>query len=184
MRFVPIACFLVCALGFACTPPVDDSARPEDSDDTTPDDTGPAEMPADPSPFTVTISGALERDLVFDEPDCYQPLGSANLRVFWRNSQGAHVFFLLAELMGDYAGPGTYDASNAAPRARLQEEAGGHGYYFYSDPASGDAVTIEVEVAEEDRAWGSFTIDGMHDGEGGAIQLSPMPVPIWCPVLN
>lgn len=184
--------FLVCALPLvllvACKRPADDdTAAPDDTSgdtDTDIDDTGSGEFPADPSPFTISVTGATQQDLVFDLPTCYQRLGSTQLRVFWRNAAGQHHFFLLAELMEGFEGPGTYDASNTSPDGKLQEEAGGEGRYFYTDSALGDTTSITVEGLEEDRAWGTFTISGMHDTSGGSIQLSPMPVPIWCPELN
>jgi len=192
MRPALACCALPLALFIACKRSADDdtSTPPDDTDthgddtDTHGDDTSPPEFPDDPSPFTISVTGAMQEQLVFDSPTCYQRLGSTQLRVFWRNGQGQHVFFLLAELMSGFEGPGTYDATNTSPDGKLQEEAGGYGRYFYTDPAQGDEVSITVVGAEEDRLWGSFTISGMHDPHGAAIQLSPMPVPIWCPVLN
>jgi hypothetical protein len=182
-RPATLICLLGLALG-ACTPK-DDSNN--GGDDTGPDTSPPvdtSDFPDDPAPFDVQVSGAYEGTLTFDEPDCYYPTGSSNLRVFWRNADGAHAFFLLVELLGDFQGAGSYDGGNSDPRARLQEEAGGTGNTFASDSGLGDTVTFLVEQLEEDRAWGEFTISGMHDGQGGAITLSPSTLPIWCPVLE
>ncbi len=183
-RLLPLSLFS--ALIFAgCGEKEDTGFEPPDTGPDT-EDTGPdlGDMPDDPAPFEITISGTDNETIVFDSPTCYYPVGSSNLRVFWRSGSGAHAWVLLAELLGDFEGPGTYDASNAAPRAKLQEEAGGEGRYYQAEATLGDTVSITVEQLEEDRAWGEYEVSGMHDTEGGSITLSPMPVPIWCPALN
>lgn len=156
-------------------------------------DTGPtndSDIPDDPSPFTLTVSGAYNGDLVFDSPSCTWPYGSANFRVFWRNSSGDHVFVLVAELLGSFEGAGTYNETDHGARVKLQEEAGGSGSYYALDADQGDTTAITVDYAEYDDlkdagvAWGEFTVSGMHDSSGGQIQLSPNTVPIWCPTVN
>ncbi len=167
----------------------DDTADPSEGDtdtdtdvDTDTDaDTDPGSFPADPSPFTVTVSGAYEGTLSFDSPTCYYPSGSSQLRVFWRNEAQQHVFFLLVELLSGFEGAGTYDESMGL-RAKLQEEAGGHGYYFGS--STGDAVEMTVQLDEDGHAWGEWSVSGMSDGAGGTITLDPSVIPIWCPELQ
>jgi hypothetical protein len=136
-------------------------------------------MPDDPTPLTVTVSGAIDETLVFDTPTCSHPTGSSNFRVFWRNGSGAHVFVLFAEILGDYTEPGTYNGQDHTARVKLQEEAGGSGYYFAADTAEGDTLTITVDHVDVDGAWGEFTVSGLH-GDEGAITLAPATVPIWC----
>ena len=166
------------------TPPEGDTDTDTDADTDSDTDADVGTFPDDPSPFTVTVSGAYEGSLVFDDPTCYYPLGSTQLRVFWRNGAREHVFFLLVELLSDFEGAGTYDDSNASPRAKLQEEAGGTGYYFQSDSGQGDQVSLTVQLDEEDHVWGEWSVSGMHDTSGGAITLEPSVIPIWCPELN
>jgi len=169
----------------------DDSADPAegdtdtdtDADTDTDTDTDVGTFPDDPSPFTVNVTGAYTGSLVFDDPTCYYPTGSSQLRVFWRNEAQAHVFFLMVELLSGFEGDGTYD-QEAGLRAKLQEEAGGKGYYFGSDSAQGDEVSMTVYLDEEDHAWGEFSISGMHDTKGGTISIDPTVIPIWCPELN
>lgn len=157
-----------------------DGADGADGTDTAPDTGGG--FPADPSPLTLTVSGALSQTLVFDQPTCSNPTGSSNLRVFWRGS--GHVFVLKVELLGTFTGVGSYTSSAHGARASLQEEAGGSGYYFVAGPSD----TIEMDIAGYDRealqAWGSFSVSGMADTSGGTITLSPQPIPIWCPTFN
>ena len=156
-------------------------------------DTGPTsdtDIPDDPSPFTLTVSGAYDEDLVFDSPSCTWPYGSANFRVFWRNGNGDHVFVLVAELLGSFEGAGTYNETDHGARVKLQEEAGGSGGYYALDADQGDTTSITVDYAAYDDledagiAWGEFTVSGMHDSSGGQVQLSPNTVPIWCPTVN
>ena len=148
---------------------------PGDTDDT--QDTGG--FPTNPSPFTLTISGVANQNLIFDEPSCLKPTGSSNLRIFWRNSQDQHVFVLKVEMLGTYEGVGSYDST--AARATLQEEAGGSGLYFTSDSSLGDTVDVQIEGDEDGKIWGNSTIPSLHDGTGAAISLSPSEQPIWCP---
>ncbi len=190
-RFVP--CLAALLLVGACFSKDDSAEPPEgdadtdadaDTDTDTDTDTAPPEFPDDPTPFQITVSGAYTGTLSFDEPDCYQPVGSTQLRVFWRDGGGSHVFFLLAQVMTGFEGPGTYDATNANPEGRLQEEAGGTGYYFYTDASKGDSATITVDWVGEDVIWGEFTIDGLHDTSGGSVTLEPSTIPLWCPTVN
>ena len=140
-----------------------------------PNDTG---IPDDPRPISITVSGAYTGTLVFDEPSCTWTESIPNFRAFWRNGSGQHVFVLLAEVLGSFAGPGTYDETMPTTRVKLQEEAGGQGLFFSSE--GGDTVAITVTGLEEGQAWGEFSFSGMADG---GIQVEPQPVPIWCPEL-
>jgi hypothetical protein len=172
--------FLAIALVACQGPASDETGDSTDTGDTLDQDT----FPADPRPFTLTISGAMAETLAFDEPSCTQPLYSQDLRVFWRNAARVHTFVLVAELLGTWGGLGTYAADGVSNRIRLQEEAGGMGRYYAVDLAQGDGGSIEVvgtDAPDEEtrRAWGSFEFSGMH-GSDGAITATPMPVPIWC----
>ena len=174
---------LFCAVLVGCGGKTADEDSSAPTDTQAPDtDTGealPEGMPPNPAPFTVNISGAIEESLVFDTPSCSHPTGSANFRAFWRNGAGDHVFVLFAEILGDYTKPGTYNGTDHNARVKLQEEAGGSGYYFSADADEGDTLTITVESVGKDGAWGEFMVSGMHADEG-AITLTPGTVPIWC----
>ena len=183
---------LVVALGCGDKPDEDDGDDDDGGDDSAAaDDTAsggdsgdvPAGLPADPRPLTITVSGALSQSLVFDQVTCTHPLNSSNFRVFWRGT--GHVFVLKAEVLGDYAGPGTYSSVDTNTRASLQEEAGGSGYFFTADPSQGDSVSFDMESHDTDtaEAWGTFTVSSLS-GVEGAIQIDPAVVPIWCPVVG
>ena len=155
-----------------------DADSDADTDGDTDADTDTAEMPADPSPFTLTIAGALDETLTFDAPTC--SFQGSSYRMFWRNAAEEHVFVLVAEVIGSFTGVGTYDQTVPRAIAKLQEEAGGSLAYFVTDAAAGDTLEITVEHIDDDRTWGSFTFSSLT-GETGAITATPQPVPIWCP---
>ncbi len=162
----------------APTPTVVDSGSADSgSADTADTGTSSSSLPAQPDPFTLTVSGAYTGSLTFDTPTCTQPLGSKNFSIFWRNSNKEHVFVLVAQMLGTFAGAGTYDGT--AVTVKLQEEAGGEGNYFLS--SDGDTISMVLEGVEEQEAWGEFSFSGLEDG---ALVASPMPVPIWCDSLN
>ena len=158
-----------------------------DSDVPVDTDTGDA-MPANPAPFTVTVTGAADLTLVFDAPTCTAQAN--NFRVFWRNSSGAHAFVLVAETLGGFTEPGTIDQTSPNTRAKLQEEQGGQGIGpFQTDPPQGDTFALHVDHLDPEgydviqRAWGSFDVGGMH-GTDGAISVAPTNLPVWCPAVN
>ena len=146
-------------------------------------DTSPPEFPEDPRPLTLTVSGAYEGTLVFDAPTCTWLETAPNFRAFWRNSEGAHVFVLVADILSVFDGPGTYTEADGSVRVKLQEEAGGSGYYFGTDASVGDTASITVTSVDDAQAWGEFTFSGLHS-DSGAITVTPVPVPIWCPTMN
>lgn len=146
-------------------------------------DTSPPEFPADPRPLTITVSGAYEDTLIFDEPTCTWLETAPNFRAFWRNSAGSHVFVLVADILSVFDGPGTYTEADGSVRIKLQEEAGGSGYYFGSDSTAGDTVSITVTSVDAEKAWGEFTVSAMHNGTD-EITIDPQPVPIWCDSMN
>jgi hypothetical protein len=174
------------AVAMGCGDKDDDD---DDDDDTGSDDTGsdtgePDGLPASPLPMTVNVSGALSQSITFDDVDCTHPIGSSNLRIFYRGS--GHVFVLKAEILGDYTGPGTYESGLTNTRVSLQEEAGGSATYFAADADQGDTVSVVIDGhdTEAKEAWGSFSVSGMHDNEGGTATMTPMPLPIWCPAVD
>lgn len=146
----------------------DDSA--EHSEPLTADD-----MPASPAPFTVTVGGAWPTTLTFDQPSCSSPVGSSNLRVFWRGSD--HVAVLVLNILGTYTGAGDYNETDHRLTVALQEEAGGSGYYFAS--GAGDTIDATVLFGDDAVAWGEYTVSGLT-GDGGGVTLSPATIPIWC----
>ena len=161
----------------ACTQPKTDSANTDThSSSDTATDTGSA-YPTDPSPFTITISGSESETLIFDKPSCASPTGSTNMRMFWRNRSGSHVFVLLAEVLGDFTGEGTYTAPDQRVTVKLQEEAGGQGRYFASNDSS--QTTVTYDIAEENFISGEASITALYNNDL-EITLSPSTFPIWC----
>ena len=158
----------------------EDTAVPEDAADTavtdSATDSGNATFPEVPAGFTIQLAGARTDVLAFDTPTC--SLNGTNLRTFWRNGSGQHVFVLIAEIMGQYNGPGAYDATRGV-RLKLQEEAGGTLAYFAADPAQGDTVAVDVTAGDTYRAAGTATVGGMR-GTEGSLTFAPANWPIWC----
>jgi hypothetical protein len=154
-------------------------------DDASAGDDGPV-IPPDPTPFTLTVSGATDASIVFDQSTCeiYPRPSWINFRHFWRGT--GHNAVLIAEVLGVYSGPGTYDQSMGMVRAKLQSEAGSpYNFFFQTDAAQGDTLTLVVENADiRHGVWGEFTFSSMHDASGGSITIAPQPVPLWCPDLT
>lgn len=179
--FLPLLPLIACN-GGAHT----DSAVDTDTDAPVDTDTG-LDMPGDPSPFTVVVSGAVPLTLAFDEPTC--TVMGQNYRVFWRNTAREHVFVLVAETLGQYDGVGAYDQSLPNTRAKLQEEAGGDGIGPFQT-GIGDTFVLTVEHLDDDpyadvhRTWGFFDVGGMHDPSGGLVTIEPTQIPIWCQEIN
>lgn len=156
-------------------------------DDSAADDSGGEtglSLPDDPTPFTLTVEGDYDDALVFDSPTCSWFDGAPSFRAFWRNAAAEHVFVLVADIQGAFTEAGTYDQSMGTVRVKLQEEAGGAGYYFATDTAQGDTATITVEHVDETSAWGEFEFSMLHATDGAYVTASPQPVPIWCPTMN
>lgn len=177
----------LCALGAGCTgTKAGDSVGADadadaDTDTDTDTDSAVDTLPPDPSPFTLTVSGAYDAQLTFDQPSCQALDGAPNFRAFWRNAAKEHVFVLVADILGVYAGPGSYDETMGRVAVKLQEEAGGSLAYFYT--GEGDTVLITLEAVTDTEAWGDITVSGMQ-GDQGAISITPQPIPIWCPALD
>jgi len=158
----------------------DDSA--DDDDATGEDDTTGGEMPPVPAPFTLTLSGGENESIVFDAAECvlYPSPSDINFRTTWRGPD--HNAVLIAEVMGAFAGAGSYAIDGAQTRVKLQSEAGSPYSFFYQvDAAQGDSGTVEVIHVDGEAgvAWGEYTFSGMHGGNG-ALTVSPLPIPIWC----
>lgn len=166
-----------------------DTGPVADTDTDVPVDTDTGDdMPVNPAPFTVTVSGDADLALVFDAPTCTAQ--GNNFRAFWRNTSGDHAFVLIAETLGGFTEPGTIDQTQPNTRAKLQEEQGGQGIGpFQTDAAQGDTFALHVDHFDEagydvtQRAWGSFDVGGMH-GTDTAITVTPTNLPIWCPAVN
>jgi len=160
--------------------PSDDTSELDPEDTAEGGDTGdPVGFPDAPQPFTIAVSGAYSGSLTFDSPSCSHRTGSTTFRQFWRGSD--HVFVLLVEMFDTFPGEtGAYTAADGV-RARLQEEAGGSGYYF--DSATGnDSATLELEGFDTDlnEVWGAATAGELGDTSGGSVTLSPDAIPVWC----
>ncbi len=165
----------------------DDSAADDDDDDDTvdddDDDDDSSAMPPDPSPFTVTFSGAINESIVFSTPTCevYPDPSNVNYRHFWRDP--SHNAVLILEILGAYEGPGTYDETMNTVRVKLQAEAplgSPYDFYYGSDSAQGDTVSVTITYAEPAGVtWGEFTFSSIS-GDGGSVTASPQPIPLWC----
>lgn len=145
----------------------------------------PGGFPADPSPMTVELGGDLVQTLVFDLPTCSHLEGSTSFRQFWRGAD--HRFVLLVEMIGTFPTVdqvGTWTAEDGV-RVKLQEEAGGSGYYFTSDAADPDlALVIDGFDIDEDHVWGTFSVGALSSDTHGSITLSPQPLVLWCSDYN
>jgi hypothetical protein len=141
----------------------------------------PGGLPASPAPFTLTLAGDLEQELVFDAPDCSHLEGSTSFRQFWRGE--GHVFVLIIEMVGTFpeeAAPGSWTAADGA-RVKLQEEAGGSGHYVQSAPDDATLVmTLDGFDLDADQVWGEASVGPLSGAETGTVELAPQPLPIWC----
>ena len=159
--------------------------KTDTADTMNPADTGVADTaetyPENPAPFTISTSGVMSQNLIFDEPSCSSPTGSTNMRMFWRNKNDAHVFVLVTEILGDFDGVGTYTSPEFRANIKLQEEAGGSGLYFASTDASN--TVIEYELYEDQFAFGSAQIDSL-EGSDGSISITPSSFPLWCDMIE
>ena len=164
----------------ACNGTKTDTADTMNPDDTSIADTADA-YPDNPAPFTLSVSGAMSQDLIFDEPSCSSPTGSTNMRMFWRNKNDAHVFVLVTEILGDFDGVGTYTSPEFRANIKLQEEAGGSARYFASTDSSN--AIIEYEIYEDQFAFGKAQLDSL-DGADGSISINPSSFPLWCDVIE
>lgn len=139
-------------------------------------DTG---LPDDPRPLQITFSGDLNETLTFDAPTCsnYPYPAFTNFRAFWR---GPHNVVLIAEVLSDFAGPGTYDTDTHNLRVKLQTEAGSTYSFdaFDVDTSQGDSATMTVDWVDA-IAHGSFSFTGMHSATG-TLTADPATIPIWC----
>jgi len=182
--------FSILLLLSACGVSVDDEKSTDSAQETDSSSSDSAEQDGfapDPSPFSITISGDESLDLRFDSPICTHLQGSSNLRVFWRNASDQHVFVLVAEIMGGFDGPGSYQSgvSQGQVRVKLQEEAGGQARGYFTNTGEGDSAMIDIDLIEPDpyRLTGSATAQTLH-GTNGQINLNPAIFPIWCPEID
>ena len=127
--------------------------------------------------FTMTVGGAENMDLAFDQPTCTSQVNSGNLRIFWRTSTNQHVFVLVAELLGTYEGVGSYNETEHRAKIKLQEEAGGMARYYATN--SSDSVTITIDYQGDDGLYGLAQTTTLH-GTNGDITISPDNFPLWC----
>lgn len=140
-------------------------------------------MPPNPGPFTLglTYDGVTET-LNFDLPTCQHFRGSSNFRAFWRDEARTHTYVLTMQVMGTFDGAGTYSSDNHRVDFKLLEEAPRTGApTYYTDSDAGDTAEIEVIYIDEEVAWGTTTISGLHTTDGYSIEMSPNTVSIWCP---
>lgn len=158
----------------------------EDTQEEIEDTSSEEVVPEEPAPFTITISGTDNEQLLFNAPTCQIPDAAPNINIFWRNQASSHKFVLRMMLRSDYDPEIVeYDTTNNDLTFTLQEEAGGEGRYYVTDPNSGDSGTLSLNVYEEiigePTVWGEAAVETMHNPTSGAeITLSPSTIPVWC----
>ena len=142
---------------------------------------GEGEMPAKPAPFTVSMSDGNQ--LEFDMPTCSHYRGSSNFRTFWRKEDRAHVYVLIMEVMGSFAGSGAYSSTEGTVRVKMQQEAGGDGTgssYNTSDVEDSEVV-LTIDHLDEDVAWGAVSLTAMWNRtQEVQVTVTPTTLPIWC----
>ncbi|MGB0637913.1 MAG: hypothetical protein ACPGTU_01190 [Myxococcota bacterium] len=191
MRCSSMVLFIL--VGVGCTEPEKESSDDSGSElieegdsgsgvDTNDDDDN-GSMPPNPGPFTIDlVHETLTQSLNFDLPTCQHFRGSTNFRAFWRDEARSHTYVLTMQVMSTFAGAGTYSSADHRVDFKLLEEAPMTGApTYYTDSAAGDATEIEVTHIDEEVAWGSATITGLHTTDGFSVTMSPTTVSIWCP---
>ena len=146
----------------ACSSSTKDSGLQERQDDT------PSYV--SPQSFQLAIDGTSTHNLSFSEHDCSN--NNNQIRSFWRGSN--HVFVLIAEIMSDYEGVGTYTVENSTVRVKLQEEAGGSGSFYQ---ATDDAISIDVQFVGSEGTSGMVLAPTL---EGGNLTLTPTKFYFGC----
>jgi len=151
----------------------DDSAAANDDDSAGDDDDSVPQLPPDPFPFNVDVAGASTATVTVESNSgCQNFTGSSN----FRQQMAAGQWVLRIAVDGSYDGAGIYDQA-AGASVVLQDNTSG-GAFYQANGASGDTVTVEMEVDDGTEAWGTVTVSGLG---GGAVTISPNVLPIWCP---
>ncbi|MCO4746740.1 MAG: hypothetical protein KC912_18235 [Proteobacteria bacterium] len=177
----------------ACTGSSDDDDDGTDSADTSggsdsPVDTGP-QLPTDPRPVTVTLGGGYTGTIEFDTPTCTNyPQGSlVSFRQFWRGS--SHNAVLIADVIGNFAGAGTYNTTDHNLRVLLQSDSSSttYNFSFSADTGQGDSATMTIDHIS-DIAWGEFQATHLHGQVDGTVVTDAVtingPLPIYCPAVT
>lgn len=156
-----------------------DSGSGGDSDDGDDDDS----MPPNPAPFTINlVHETLTQSLNFDLPTCQHFRGSTNFRAFWRDEARTHTYVLTMQIMSTFNGAGTYSSADHRVDFKLLEEAPMTGVpTYFTDSGAGDTTEIDVTYIDEEVAWGSATINGLHTTDGFSVEMNPTTISIWCP---
>ncbi|MBW1879929.1 MAG: hypothetical protein JRJ84_16325 [Deltaproteobacteria bacterium] len=149
----------------------------DDTDDTGADDTGNiTELPPDPTPWSLSLSGGESVDLSFSDGQCWQFDGSGDFRQRWQDDVANWV--LTIEVVDEYEGDGVYDQTEGALVTLFHNVAQGS---FYQTSAGSHAVTVDMGLDDEEVAAGTVTIAGMTDtNTSWTVTLSPATLPIWC----
>jgi hypothetical protein len=145
-----------------------------------PADLTASDMPTQPEAFTVSVSDGAS--LVFNQGTCQHYRGSTNFRMFWRDVDRSHTYVLSIEVMGIFDGAGVFDQDDGMVRLKLQEEAPRTGAPAYmSDTTLGDTTQVTIEYIDQDVAWGSSIVNGLHNLDtGSGVGITPATLPIWC----
>jgi hypothetical protein len=148
-----------------------------DTDDTDTNDTDDiTELPPDPTPWSLSISGAESVSFSFTDGQCWQMDGSGDFRQRWQDDVANWV--LTIEVVDEYEGDGVYDQTEGALVTLFHNVAQGS---FYQTSAGNHTVTVDMDLDDTEVAAGDVTISGMTDvNTSGSVTLSPDTVPIWC----
>ena len=177
--------FVLTMLLLACPPTTtgddddtdDDSSTPEPSPSAT-----PIPMPADPAPFSVTLSSGETLNFT-DSLGCFQYTGSPDFRQRWQTSDN---WVLVLEVFGIYAGPGTYNEGPAfmGAQASIQQNTAG-GVFYQAQQAFGHTLTFNLPFEDGERAWGDVLISGFREAaSGAAMTITPDTLPVWCDTIE
>jgi len=148
----------------------------DDTDDTGGDDTGNiTELPPDPTPWSLSISGAESVDFSFTDGQCWQFDGSGDFRQRWQDNVANWV--LTIEVIDEYEGDGVYDETEGARATLIHNVAQSS---VYQTAAGSHAITVDMGLDDGEVAAGTVTISGMTDTTLGSVTLTPDMVPIWC----
>jgi hypothetical protein len=184
---------LAMLVGVACTATEKDSSEDSGAEGSAAGDSGSEgdsvdgddddSMPPNPGLFTIElVHETLTQSLNFDLPTCQHFRGSTNFRAFWRDEARTHTYVLTMQVMSTFNGAGTYSSADHRVDFKLLEEAPMTGVpTYFTDSEAGDATEIDVTYIDEEVAWGSATITGLHTTDGFSVEMTPSIVSIWCP---
>lgn len=147
-------------------------------DTSTTTDTGPTmtQLPPDPTPIALSISGDQSGSFSFTQGDCTHYTGSSDFRERWHDLDTNWVLTL--SITGHYDGVGQYDQTTGAEVTLAHSVALGE---YYDSNTGTHTVSADVTFDDGTGVAGQVTVDGLTDvTTSNQITLSPSTVPIWC----